>query len=215
MLKTPGKSKVGLEPVEAFGYRRITVERPLRLNFQALSERIERLDDEKPVQKLDEADQKALRAACGRLDPDKRYTSRKSFMKDLKAALQAEGVEARAPILKALLNALSERDPEAEICTDKKGNPEPDTGLRDYENVPKGESVHEYFERDVKPHVPDAWIDESKRDGLDGAVGIVGFEIPFIRHFYKFTPPRPLEEIDADLKACTDRIKQMIEEISA
>ena len=202
-------------PVEAFGYRRITVERPLRLNFQASSERIERLDDEKPVQKLDEADREALRRACGRLNPDKRYTSCKSFTKDLKAALQAEGVEARAPILKALLNALSERDSEAEICADKKGNPEPQTVQRDYDNVALGESVHDRTERDVKPHVPDAWIDESKRDALDGEVGIVGFEIPFNRHFYKFTPPRPLEEIDADLKACTDRIKQMIEEISA
>ncbi|AHK80747.1 hypothetical protein M911_12410 [Ectothiorhodospira haloalkaliphila] len=67
----------------------------------------------------------------------------------------------------------------------------------------------------MKPHVPDAWIDESKRDELDGEIGIVGFEIPFNRHFYQFIPPRPLEEIDADLKACTDRIKRMIEELSA
>ncbi|HGM7549830.1 TPA: SAM-dependent DNA methyltransferase, partial [Pseudomonas aeruginosa] len=64
-------------------------------------------------------------------------------------------------------------------------------------------------------HVPDAWIDESKRDEKDGEVGVVGFEIPFNRHFYVFQPPRPLEEIDRDLKACTDRIKQMIEGLSA
>ena len=87
--------------------------------------------------------------------------------------------------------------------------------MRDYENVPLGESVYDYFEREVKPHVPDAWIDESKRDEHDGEVGIVGYEIPFNRHFYVFTPPRPLEEIDKDLKACTDKIKQMIEELSA
>jgi type I restriction enzyme M protein len=113
------------------------------------------------------------------------------------------------------MHALSERDPEADICTDKKGKPEADTGLRDYENVPLGESVYEYFEREVKPHVPNAWIDESKRDDKDGKVGIVGFEIPFNRHFYEFVPPRPLDEIDADLKQCTDRIKKMIEELSA
>jgi hypothetical protein len=59
------------------------------------------------------------------------------------------------------------------------------------------------------------WIDEDKRDDLDGEVGIVGFEIPFNRHFYVFQPPRSLGEIDRDLKACTDRIKQMIEELSA
>ena len=63
--------------------------------------------------------------------------------------------------------------------------------------------------------MPDAWIDESKTDAQDGEVGVVGFEIPFNRHFYVFQPPRPLEEIDRDLKACTDRIKQMIEGLSA
>jgi type I restriction enzyme M protein len=123
-------------------------------------------------------------------------------------------VSPSAPELKSILNALSERDPEADICM-VKGKPEADSGLRDNENVPLGESVYDYFEREVKPHVPDAWIDESKTDALDGEVGIVGFEIPFNRHFYVFQPPRPLEEIDRDLKACTDRIKQMIEGLSA
>ena len=118
-------------------------------------------------------------------------------------------------VQKAMLNALSERDPDADICLDAKGNPEPDANLRDFENVPMGESVFEYFEREVTPHVPDAWIDKDKRDALDGCLGIVGFEIPFNRHFYQFKPPRPLDEIDADLKVCTDRIKQMIEGLSA
>ncbi|MCE0734103.1 type I restriction-modification system subunit M [Halomonas sp. G15] len=204
-----------LFPVEAFGYRRITVERPLRLNFQASPERLAKLDDEKPLQKLDEAEREAIKAACATLDSEQRYTNRDAFTKALKAAIKAAGLKIGTPVQKAILNALSERDPEADICLDKKCNPEPDTGLRDNENVPLGESVFDYFEREVKPHVPDAWIDEEKRDPLDGRIGIVGFEIPFNRHFYQFTPPRPLEEIDADLKACTDRIKQMIEELSA
>ena len=202
-------------PVEAFGYRRITVERPLQLNFQASSERLARLDDEKPLQKLEPAQFEALMAACGTLDPEKIYQSRLTFTKALKAALKPLTFKLGAPQLKAVLSALSERDPDAEVCTDKDGNPEADSSLRDNENVPMGESIHEYFEREVKPHVPEAWIDESKRDPLDGGIGIVGFEIPFNRHFYKFVPPRPLEEIDADLKACTDRIKAMIEELSA
>jgi type I restriction enzyme M protein len=204
-----------LFPVEAFGYRRITVERPLRLNFQASPERLTRLDDEKPLQKLAEGEREAIKAACATLDPEQVFTNRDTFTKALKAALKVGGLKIGAPAQKAILSALSERDPEADICLDKKGNPEPDSGLRDNENVPLGESVFDYFEREVKPHVPDAWIDEEKRDPLDGRIGIVGFEIPFNRHFYKFTPPRPLEEIDADLKACTDRIKQMIEELSA
>jgi type I restriction enzyme M protein len=204
-----------LFPVEAFGYRRITVERPLRLNFQASPERLEKLDDEKPLQKLAEGEREAIKAACATLDPAHRFTNRDVFTKALKAALKGAGLKIGAPVQKAILNALSVRDPEADICLDKQGSPEPDTGLRDNENVPLDESVFDYFEREVKPHVPDAWIDEEKRDPLDGRIGIVGFEIPFNRHFYQFTPPRPLEEIDADLKACTDRIKRMIEELSA
>lgn len=96
-----------------------------------------------------------------------------------------------------------------------KGKPQPDTEKRDNENVPLGEDIHAYFKREVLPHVPDAWIDETKRDEQDGEVGVVGYEIPFTRNFYKFTPPRPLEAIDSELKECTDNIKRMIEELSA
>ncbi|MBL3558711.1 MULTISPECIES: type I restriction-modification system subunit M [Marinobacter] len=207
------KSKIF--PIEAFGYRRITVERPLQLNFQTSEERIERIADEKAIQKMDQEDQDKILAACRAMDAEIVDRNRKQFQKALKTSLTDHQVYLSAPQLKSLLNALSERDPKADICTDSKGNPEADTGLRDYENVPLSESVYDYFEREVKPHVPDAWIDESKRDDKDGEVGVVGFEIPFNRHFYEFTPPRPLEEIDADLKQCTDRIKQMIEELSA
>ncbi|MCP1675658.1 type I restriction-modification system DNA methylase subunit [Natronocella acetinitrilica] len=202
-------------PVEAFGYRRITLERPLQLNFQASEERIRRILEEKPIQKLDEGTQASILAALDAMDGDTLCRDRDAFTKALKQALKERDIKLGAPQMKAVLNALSERDPEAELCKDSKGNPEPDTSLRDNENVPLTESVYDYFEREVKPHVPDAWIDESKRDEQDGQVGIVGYEIPFNRHFYVFKPPRPLEEIDADLKECTDRIKQMIEELSA
>lgn len=212
-FKESRKSKIF--PIETFGYRRITVERPLKLNFQTSEERIDRALAEKAIQKLAPDEQEQLLAACRAMDSDILYRNRKQFQKALKAVLKEHQVTLSAPQLKALLNALSERDPDADICTDAKGNPEPDASLRDYENVPLSESVYDYFEREVKPHVPDAWIDETKRDEKDGEVGIVGFEIPFNRHFYEFTPPRPLVEIDADLKQCTDKIKQMIEELSA
>ena len=201
-------------PIEAFGYRRITVERPLRLNFQTSAERLGKMLEEKAIQKLDSAAQQQLMAALQAMDASVLHRNREQFSKQLKKALTAHGVSLSTPELKALLNALSERDPEADICTTK-GQPEADAGLRDIENVPLGESVHGYFQREVIPHVPDAWIDESKTDALDGEVGIVGFEIPFHRHFYVFQPPRPLADIDRDLKACTDRIKQMIEGLSA
>jgi type I restriction enzyme M protein len=88
-----------------------------------------------------------------------------------------------------------------------KGKPQPDTSLRDTENVPLSEDVEAYFKREVLPHAPDAWIDHDKTK--------IGYEIPFNRHFYVFEPPRLLAEIDADLKQCTDRIKAMIEGLSA
>lgn len=201
-------------PIDAFGYRRITVERPLRLNFQTSVERIAKVQEEKAIQKLDSEAQQHLMEALQTLDASVLHRNREAFTKFLKKALTAHSVSLSAPEFKAVLNALSERDPEADICMTK-GQAEADTGLRDNENVPLGESVHEYFQREVIPHVPDAWIDESKTDALDGEVGVVGFEIPFNRHFYVFQPPRPLAEIDRDLKACTDRIKQMIEGLSA
>jgi type I restriction enzyme M protein len=88
-----------------------------------------------------------------------------------------------------------------------KGKPQADSTLRDAENVPLDEDIHAYFRREILPHAEDAWIDESKTK--------VGYEIPFNRQFYVFEPPRPLEEIDADLKGVTDRIKAMIEELAA
>lgn len=201
-------------PIDAFGYRRITVERPLRLNFQTSAERIAKALEEKALLKLDSAAQQKLMAALQAMDASQLHRNREQFSKLLKKALTAQSVSLSTPELKALMSALSERDPEADICTTK-GQPEADAGLRDNENVPLGESVYDYFQREVIPHVPDAWIDESKTDALDGEVGIVGFEIPFNRHFYVFQPPRPLADIDRDLKACTDRIKQMIEGLSA
>jgi type I restriction enzyme M protein len=87
-----------------------------------------------------------------------------------------------------------------------KGKPQPDSNLRDTENVPLAEDIDAYFKREVLPHAPDAWIDHDKTK--------VGYEIPFNRHFYVFEPPRPLAEIDADLKQCTDRILTMIAGLS-
>ncbi|MCO1620133.1 type I restriction-modification system subunit M [Pseudomonas putida] len=201
-------------PIDAFGYRRIIVERPLRLNFQTSAERIAKVLEEKALQKLDSAAQQRLLAALQAMEASQLHRNREQFSKLLKKALTTHSVSLSTPELKALMSALSERDPEADICM-AKGQPEADAGLRDNENVPLGESIYDYFQREVIPHVPDAWIDESKTDALDGEPGIVGFEIPFNRHFYVFQPPRPLAEIDSDLKACTDRIKQMIEGLSA
>ena len=86
--------------------------------------------------------------------------------------------------------------------------------LRDTESVPLSESIEDFFEREVKPHVPDAWIDEDKRDEKDGEVGLVGYEINFNRYFYVYTPPRPLAEIEADIKAIEKDIVAMLREVA-
>ncbi len=101
---------------------------------------------------------------------------------------------------------LSERDEMAAVCTDSKGNPEPDPDLRDYENVPLKGDINEYMAREVLPHVPDAWVDESKTK--------IGYEINFNRYFYQYTPPRPLEEIETDLKAIEKEIADMLAEVA-
>jgi type I restriction enzyme M protein len=111
-----------------------------------------------------------------------------------------------APQLKSLIYGLSERDDAAPILTDAKGNPLPDTDARDTENVPLGEDVQAYFKREVLPHAPDAWIDETKSK--------VGYEIPFNRHFYVFEPQRDLREIDEDLKGVSARIVAMLGELA-
>ncbi len=203
-----------------FGYRRIVVERPLRLSFQASPERIARLKEETAFQNLARAKKKGkagerevaegralqekLLAALAGLGGERVWESRSDFEEALDTALKPVG-KVQTPVRKAVLAALGERDETAEVCRDADGNPDPDADLRDYENVPRKESIQAYFEREVKPHVPDAWIDEAKtRDG---------YEIPFTRHFYKFTPLRPLGDIEADIRKLEGEIQGMLGEV--
>lgn len=188
-----------------FGYQRITVERPLKLNFKVDEERLGRLRENKAFTKLDETEQQAITTALEALSERGLYVSRDTFSNDMEKTLKSAQVKAGAPLKKAILSALSERDENAEVCTDNKGNPEPDSELRDYENVPLKEDIDTYFLREVIPHVPDAWIDYDKTK--------VGYEIPFNRHFYEYVPPRPLESIDAELDAVTAEILELLREV--
>ena len=117
-------------------------------------------------------------------------------------------------IKQAIIAALSERDEEADICTDKDGNPEPDTDLRDNELVPLKESWRDYVAREVTPFLPDAWVDETYRDARDRQIGRVGYEINFNRYFFSYVPPRPLAEIDAELKALEAEIAGLLQEVT-
>jgi len=306
-----------------FGYRRITVERPLRLNFAVDDERLARLQEAGAFAKLatsrkrkdtkaaqaeieaGRAQQQSILDALAPLRAQGVVKNRDVFTDALKAAFRKAGVKAPAPLFKAVLAALSKRDETAEVCTDAKGNPEPDTDLRDYENVPLKEDVDEYMAREVLPHVPDLpaprpkpgqfcayvlkcsddsfyigqtdnfdrrlndhhagraswtasrlpvepihwetfdtreqavkrekelktgygrkWLKrEYARDGLaapsrqagawvDESKTRIGYEINFNRHFYTYTPPRPLEDIEADLKQIEREIADMLAEVT-
>ena len=217
-------------PTTHFGFRKITVERPLRLDFQASPDRTARLDDERAFANLavsrkkgegkakdEEAgrrQQDAVRALLQGLS-DQPFLDRAAFEAELSRAAAEADLKLAAPIRKAILSALSERNDTAEICRDKEGRPEPDPELRDTENVPLREDVGTFFEREVKPHVSDAWIDTTRRDPQDGNVGLVGYEINFNRYFYEYRPPRPLEEIEADIQQVEKDIVAMLQEMAS
>lgn len=171
-------------PNEFFGYRRITVERPLRLNFQTTPERIGRLKEERAFKALAESKkknpkEKAVEEASGRQIqekilaalatlPDTLFKNREDFTSEIDKALKRTALKLGAPIRKAILSALSVRDENAEACRDEEGNPEPDPDLRDTENVKLSESIDAFFDREVRPHVPDAWINTAIRDHKEG-----------------------------------------------
>lgn len=201
-------------PATEFGYREIRIERPLRLNFAATPERLAQVEQSKPFLKLEPKQQQALKNALAGL-PKTVFTSQPAFEKLLKKVLRDLSFKLPAPLHKAIMGALSQRDEQAEVCLDAKGKPLPDTDLRDHELVPLSEDWRAYVEREVKPFVPDAWVDETYCDGQDGKVGRVGYEINFNRYFYKYVPPRPVEEIDAELKTLEQEIAALLQEVAA
>lgn len=235
---------------QEFGYLKIVVERPLRLNFQVSAERIAKLDEQsafvnlavskkhKDAQKIadDEAtgrsQQQAIKDALAKMDGNTLYKDRTEFLKVFNPVMKGLSFTLPAPIRKAILEALSERDPTAEICTDSKGNAEPDTQLRDSELVPLPSDIQlplpvgfdnetglvellelvkphigEYMQAEVLPHVADAWVDFDKTK--------VGYEIPINRHFYVYEPPRPLEVIKGEIDELEGQIMAMLKGLSA
>lgn len=227
-----------------FGFLKVTVERPLRMNFQASPERIARLDDVSAFKNLatskkrkDEAaaereiaegkaQQAAFKTVLATLDPDQVHYDRAELDDLLTATFKAAKIKLPTAIRKAIWAALGERDQTAEICLDTKGNPEPDSELRDTENIPLpadtplplpidyGDApngrlveamrgvIDTYIAAEVLPHVPDAWVDYSKTK--------VGYEIPINRHFYVYKPPRPLAEIEADIQTLEGEIAGLL-----
>ena len=133
------------------------------------------------------------------------YRIRDKFIATIEQKANESGINLKAPVMKAIVKALSEHDESADICLDKDGKQEPDTDLRDYENVPLMDNIDEYFKREVLPHVPDAWMDRSKDK--------VGYEISFTKEFYKYKPLRSLEEIRKDILALEKETYGMLDKI--
>ncbi|MFF5727865.1 N-6 DNA methylase [[Kitasatospora] papulosa] len=235
----PLHAKVKVFDNTAFGYQRITVERPLKLRFELTKETLAALLASKPVQKwaeerfLPREPELAAKAKARRKLTDEEeaqfqkladaeaqvlgdalspllgtgWTTKSEAQVAVRNAMAEAGVQGPtgAPFTKALRDTVGVRDPEGEMQM-LKGAPEPDGEMRDYENVPLGEDVEDYLKREVHPHVPDAWIDHTKTK--------VGYEIPFTRHFYVYEPPRPLAEIDAELKGLEAEIQALLEEVT-
>ena len=199
---------------EDFGYRKVTIERPLRLNFAVTGERIARIGDQRAFQNLAKSNKRPgparddevaegrarqeailnlLRSFADQMGGEV-VRDREVFVDVLRDAEAAAGIKLKASERKAVLAALGERDPEAEVCRDRRGNPEPDTELRDdTETVSLSEDIDTYMEREVLRYIPDAWVDESKTK--------IGYEVLLNHHFHVYDPPRLLEAIVADLQA--------------
>jgi type I restriction enzyme M protein len=201
----PDHGKVKIFGTRDFGYHRITVERPLKLRFEITEDTLAVLENAKALASWDGRD--AMVAALRDLVGSAWWTK-----PEASGALRAAAVAAGAYLpgttaqLKGFWAAVSVSDPDGELQKARDGNPMPDPDLRDYENIPLDEDIDAYFAREVTPHVPDAWIDYDKTK--------VGYEIPFTRHFYVYTPPRPLAEIDAELRDLETQIQKLLGEVT-
>ncbi|WJQ79825.1 type I restriction-modification system subunit M [Brevibacillus brevis] len=201
----------------AFGYRRIKVLRPLRMKLLLDVQGLSRLESYDTWQLLSPDHQSFWLAAFNPLlGETKEYSWAETFAKEVVKSSEAKSLKVKAnkAFVTALLSAFGHKDPEAEPITDAQGNIVPDTDLTDYENVPYLESIEDYFAREVLPHVPDAYIDNSFTDDKDKQLGRVGYEINFNRFFYQYQPPRKLHDIDNELKEVEGEIAALLAEVA-
>lgn len=200
-------------PNEAFGFNRITVERPLRLFWRGGLEAAAALESEKAFRDLASGKgvdrtagatlQQQLTAAVTSI-LDTPVDAEKEAEKALKEQLSETWSNLKAPARKALLAALAVRDDSAPPVTGRGGKVETDADLRDNENVPLGEDIDDYMSREVLPYAADAWVDHDKTK--------IGYEIPFTRHFHVYVPPRPLADIDAEISTLQKHLLNLLSE---
>lgn len=227
-IENKNSDKVKVFNTTDFAYRQITIQSPLRLKFCINNETLEKLKNHKdflndvPSKKTGEkgdTENKAwqgLRAAIYEILEGMRgvtIISRATFLEKFEGELKKRGLKITKRTIKVVWQQIGERDEEAEICLNEDGKPEADNDLKDYERVPWGIDIDEYFEKEVKPYSPDAWVDESVCDEKDFGVGIVGYEIPFTRFFYKYEEPREVGEIEKDIKATESEVQKLLKEL--
>ena len=208
---------------EDFGYRKITVERPLKLSFKVNEEAIENVKNTTQfinlaVSKKKDLEVKEIEENEGRQKQEKlikllesfdntlEYMDRDKFIKDLKAKSKEFDIALPAGLIKAIVNAIGVRNEDAEVCKDSKGNIESDSSLKDTESISLKDDVYEYFKKEVKPHVNDAYIDES-------SINNIGYEIPFTRHFYKYEELRAFEDIMKEVESLESEIALEIRKV--
>jgi type I restriction enzyme M protein len=208
---------------EAFGFLRITVERPMRRRWEVTDDTLAAVEVDRKLAKLDDE----VREGIGKRLAEHTghsWSDEAAAKKAVKSVLA--DVDLTAAQLKAVVGAIAVPDPEAPVLTDKKGNPLPDSDLRDAENVPPPatrlsfeadvtarletdefrEAIDAYMAAEVLPYVPDAWVDYSKTK--------IGYEIPLTRHFYVYEPARSLAEIDAEIKQLESEIQELLAEVT-
>lgn len=203
---------------EDFGYTKVVVERPLQRNYQVTEERLDNLysipafkklaesKNKNPEEKITEEKegkqkQQEIIESLKKIGENK-YINYDDFEAKIKQAL--EKYEFKSGMIKNIILKLSEYDETAEIVTDKKGNPKADSELKDTEKIPLKKDIDEYFQEEVTPYYPKAWMDRKKDK--------IGYEINFTQYFYTYTPPRPLEEIEKDIEKITQEIRELIGE---
>ena len=208
---------------EDFGYRKVTIERPLKLSFKVNEEAIENVKNttqfinlavskkkDLEIKEKEELEgrkkQEELLKLLDSFDREFEYMDRDKFIKDLKSKSKEFDITLSSGLMKAIVNAIGVRNENAVVCKDAKGNIESDSSLKDTESISLKEDIYEYFEREVKPHVPDSYMDESTFDNI-------GYEIPFTRYFYKYESLRPFDEIMKEIEELENEIAQEIRKV--
>jgi len=203
-------------PNKEFGYRRIVVDRPLRQSFKISENRVQLLDEERAFTNRDEEKQNHIKKALLSAESDQVWKRSDEFDQYIDSLLAEHDLDPRKSVRRAIRRALGVRDTDADITTDRSGDPQHDSELRDKIRIPLHMCPDQYFEEKIEPNWPNAWLNKDNRyyDDQDEKYGVVGYEINFEKYFNDYKSPRSLEEIDSDIQELEVDIVNEIQEIT-